>query len=242
VTKLFLAWQDPESRAWYPVGRLTAEGGRYLFVYTEGARASERFPLLGNMQDLRKQYESIDLLPLFANRVLSKSRPEYRQLLDWLDLTGNEADPLQLLALTEGVRRTDNFTVFPCPTEQKDGTCDVRFFGHGLRHLPKEAVNRVDGLSPGVRLFLLPDIQNKHDKYAIALRTDDPASIVGYCPRYLAREFHQLLTLPDPVDFEVSVDRINRDAPIQLRMLCRLTGPWPDEFRPCEGGDYTPLA
>jgi len=242
MTKLFLAWQDPESRAWYPVGRLTSEGGRYLFVYTQGALASSRFPRLGNMQDLGKQYESLDLLPLFSNRVLPKSRPEYQQLLHWLNLKGNEADPLQLLGLTEGIRRTDNFTVFPCPTEQKDGTCDIHFFSHGIRYLPKESVARIDSLTPGARLFVMPDVQNKHDKYAIVLRTDDPPWIVGYCPRYFAREFGQLLAPPDPVDVEVTVDRINRDAPIQLRMLCRLTGPWPEEFRPCEGGDYTPLA
>jgi len=242
MTKLFLAWQDPEDRAWYPVGLLTVEGDRYRFVYTQGALASERFIPLGIMQDLRKRYESTELFPLFSNRVLPKSRPEYRDLLHWLNLNADEVDPLQLLALTEGIRKTDTLTVFPCPTEQKDGTCLVHFFSHGIRYLSKEAIDRVHSLDSGVRLYLMLDIQNEYDEYAIAIRTDDPKSIVGYCPRYLATDFRQLLTAPDPKEVEVSVERINRDAPAQLRMLCSLTGPWPEGFRPCEGGHYTPLA
>jgi len=241
MTKLFLAWQDPEERTWFPVGQLTVEGDRYRFVYTQGALTAKRFAPLGNLLDLHKAYESAELFPLFSNRVLPVSRPEYRALLDWLNLNSDEADPLQLLALTEGIRKTDTLTVFPCPSEQKDGTALVRFFTHGIRYLPKDAIDRVGELDPGVRLYLMLDIQNEHDEYAIALRTDDPKSIVGYCPRYLARDFRQLLSA-ESRETEVHVERVNRDAPVQLRMLCSLTAPWPEGFRPCEGGDYTPLA
>ena len=34
---LYLAWQDPQSRQWFPVGKLSVEGGIYRFVYTKGA-------------------------------------------------------------------------------------------------------------------------------------------------------------------------------------------------------------
>ena len=34
---LFLAWQDPVARRWFPVGRLEYSDGLYSFVYTKGA-------------------------------------------------------------------------------------------------------------------------------------------------------------------------------------------------------------
>jgi hypothetical protein len=35
---LYLAWQDPEDRRWFPVGRLSFDGYVYRFVYTNGAK------------------------------------------------------------------------------------------------------------------------------------------------------------------------------------------------------------
>ena len=33
---LYLAWQDPKDRRWFPVGRLSFDGEVYQFVYTKG--------------------------------------------------------------------------------------------------------------------------------------------------------------------------------------------------------------
>ena len=38
---LFLAWQDPTTRAWLPVGRLTFDGKMYTFAYTQGAKEAQ---------------------------------------------------------------------------------------------------------------------------------------------------------------------------------------------------------
>jgi len=46
------------------------------------------------------------------NRLISKKRPEYKRILNWLDLGQEPADPLVLLARTEGIRETDSLTVF----------------------------------------------------------------------------------------------------------------------------------
>jgi hypothetical protein len=237
---LYLAWQDPESRQWFPVGKLSVEGGIYRFVYTKGATLSENFIPLGFMQDLHEVYRSRDMFPLFANRLISKKRPEYRDFLRWLDLREDEADPLVLLARTEGVRETDSLTVFPSPEPDTKGRYVVHFFTHGLRHLPEDARIRVGALRAGERLYLMPDPQNSHDSYAIALRTDDPATIVGYCPRYISRDFLEILeNSPDSV--EVRVKQVNADAPIQLRLLCTLTAEWPDNFKPCSSDLYQEL-
>src|SRR6266542_144792 len=107
---LYLAWQDPQSRQWFPVGKLSSDRGIYRFVYTKGAELSKNFMPFGFMQDLHAVYKSHDLLPLFANRLISKKRPEYRDFLRWLDLREDEADPLVVLARTEGVRGTGSIS------------------------------------------------------------------------------------------------------------------------------------
>ena len=242
MSELFLAWQDPENRGWYPVGKLTAEDDKYEFVYTRGALAPG-FQPLGQMQDLRRRYQSTELFPLFANRLLSRNRPEYRCLLEWIDIAEGEDDPIQVLSLTEGVRGTDTLTVFPRPHPDKDGAYRVHFFSHGVRYLPAHAVDAINELLPGARLFIQLDVQNQHDELAISLRTGTPPTIVGYCPRYLARDFRQILApADDPTEVEVRVQRVNVDAPLQLRMLCSIEGSWPEDFEPCSDGAYTPLA
>ena len=237
---LYLAWQDPQSRQWFPVGKLSSDRGIYRFVYTKGAELSKNFMPFGFMQDLHAVYKSHDLLPLFANRLISKKRPEYRDFLRWLDLREDEADPLVVLARTEGVRETDSLTVFPCPERDPEGKYVVHFFSHGLRYLPDEARIRISKLQAGDRLYLMPDPQNKYDGCALALRTHDPATIVGYCPRYISRDFLEILA-NDPDAVQVRVKRVNTDAPIQLRLLCTLTADWSENFEPCSAGEYAEI-
>jgi hypothetical protein len=242
MNELFLAWQHPENRSWHPVGKLTSQDGTYVFVYTQGALAPG-FQPLGQMQDLRRRYQSTELFPLFANRLLPRTRPEYRSLLEWIDIAEGQEDPIQILSRTEGVRGTDTLTVFPRPYPEKNGNYCVRFFSHGVRYLPAAAIETINGLHPGVRLYIQLDVQNEFDDLAISLRTGTPPTIVGYCPRYLARDFRQILApAEDPHLVEVHVHRVNVDAPLQLRMLCSIEGMWPEGFEPCTDGDYTPLA
>lgn len=239
---LYVAWQDPETRRWFPVGRLTRENGVYRFVYTKGAEASSNFIPFGRMKALHQVYESLQLFPLFENRLLGSKRPEYKDFLHWLNVREGEDDQIALLARSGGIRETDSLMVFPCPEPGPNHTYEINFFSHGLRHLPEHSIPLIDKLLPGERLYLMPDPQNPHDAMAIALRTSDPPTIVGYCPRYLTQDFHQLLRENDPDEVKVLVERVNSDAPIQLRLLCALVAPWPRNFSPCSGEEYMPLA
>jgi len=242
VKRLYLAWQDPENRSWYPVGMLTLdEKGTYRFVYTKGARSSEDFALLGRMTDPYSVYESKDLFPLFNNRLLSNSRPEYKKYSKWLNVSEDEDNPLDILAMTEGIRATDTLEVFKCPTPNSREEYEVDFFSHGLRHVAKRVIERVNHLRKGERLFLAYDMQNKYDSMAMALRTDDPVEFVGYCPRYLSSDFRQLLEENEPMDVQVAVERVNEDAPLNLRLLCKLIAPWPTGFQPCSDDNFKPL-
>lgn len=239
---VYLAWQDPKDRGWFPVGRLSFDGNVYQFVYTKGALKSPNFIPFGRMLNLRDVYVSKELFPLFANRLLAKTRPEYKAFLGWLNLQNSEDDPLALLGRSGGVRVTDSLAVFPCPEKSGEGIYDIHFFCHGLRYLPDHAAQVVEKIQPGARLFLMPDPQNPHDAYALALRTDDPVTIVGYCPRYLTKDFLFLLRSGPPDTPKVLVERVNSDAPIQLRLLCNLRAPWPEGFEPCSDEDYEVLA
>ena len=238
---LYLAWQDPKDRGWFPVGQLTFNSGTYQFVYTKGALRSPKFLPFGRMQDLYTVYKSNELFPLFTNRLLSKTRPEYKAFLNWLNVPNGEDDPLTLLGRSEGLRGTDSLSVFPCPEKSSDGFYQMHFFSHGLRYLPDFAIHAVKGLQPGSQLFLMSDPQNRYDASALALRTDDPVTIVGYCPRYLSKDFLVLLKSGTPDAPRVIVERVNGDAPTQLRLLCCIRVPWPENFEPCSGEEYQPL-
>ena len=117
VKQLYLAWQNPKNRSWHPVGVLTIdENGTNRFVYTKGAQSSENFAFFGRMTDPFSVYESKELFPLFKNRLLAESRPEYKKYLKWLDIGEDEDNPFNMLAMTEGIKATDTLEVFKCPT------------------------------------------------------------------------------------------------------------------------------
>ena len=75
MNPLFVAWHTKEPPVWGPVGRLEYDRGIYRFCYTQGARQLVDFRPFDGMDDLAQVYESTELLPLFQNRLLPKSRP-----------------------------------------------------------------------------------------------------------------------------------------------------------------------
>lgn len=239
---LFVAWQDAKSRRWAPVGRLTHKDGIYRFVYTRGAQEIADFHPFGRMLDLNQAYCSDELFPMFANRVLAKNRPEYRDYLRWLGLSEAQYDALEELARTGGLRATDSLELFPCPEPTAGKNYEVYFFCRGLRHLPLENQDRARQLKPGERLYLMQDLQNAHDPMALLMRTDDPITLVGYAPRYYAAEFTQLIKAQEPNQVKVEVEQVSPDAPIQYRVLCKLTSPWPSNFSPCTTRAFEALA
>lgn len=244
MNALFVAWR-PENPAfgWRPVGRLEHEEGLYRFSYTRGATQDGFRPFAG-MGNLQQVYESEQLFPLFANRLLSKSRPEYESYLQWSGFeTDSAPDPLMILGVTEGLRQTDAIEVFPCPQPDADGCFRSKFFVHGIRWMHAKSVEAIALLAPRTQLFLMPDVQNTFDPNAVALRTaDNHRLMVGYVPRYLAGDVQQLISDCGSENIDLQVDRVNPEAPLQNRLLCRLRACWPAGFRPCAGDEFQPLA
>lgn len=240
---LFVAWRsgDESQGYWCPVGRLEHVEGVYRFVYTRGAQKRLGFRGFTGMDDLNEVYESESLFPLFSNRLLGRSRPEYDAFLRWGGFpSGADPDPIAILAVTEGVRQTDSLEVFPCPAPDGDGRLNHVFFLHGIRWLSAEGRARVDELHSGDRLELSCEPGNPHDRDAVAVLTaETPDGVkIGYVPRYLARDASTLLARIGSEDVHIQVDRINRDAPLQFRVLCRIQAQWPEGFRPCSGDEF----
>jgi hypothetical protein len=242
MSKAFVMWQDEETRDWFVVGRLDHNESTYTFRYTKGAKLSPRFQFFPQMDSFERSYTANELFPLFSNRLLPKSRPEYADFVRWLGLEGQEPREMLLLARGEGKRETDNITVHACPEKNHNGQYHILFFSHGIRYgfNPESSDKRLKDVKAGDRLFPTFDVQNPKDANAILLRTDDPIQFVGYCPRYLAHDFKELQEKTK--NLHIIVERVNLDAPSRFKLLCKASADWPEEFSPCSGEQYQPIS
>jgi HIRAN domain len=249
MKKLFLAWQEPKSRHWFPIGCLEFDGSEYHFFYIQGVEKakSEGFKSVHSLPDLDKIYHSTHLFPLFSNRLMTRSRPDYGRYIQSLNIPAGEDDPMTVLARSGGGKATDSYEVFPCPEIDENGNYHTYFFVRGLQYMPKCSIDRATQLQPQERLYLSHELQNSYDSNALLLHTDDRYNL-GYCPRYLSHEIFPILQANPPL-VEVFIDRVNLPpTPMQFRVLCSLTvkcdtltGTVAKTFKPFTGEDYQPL-
>jgi hypothetical protein len=244
---LFVASRSADAKqgCWRPIGRLDRLDKGYRFVYTRGAKEYQGFDPLPGMPELTEVYESDELFPVFANRLLGRSRREYEAYLAWggFDVAA-PPDPIAVLGVTEGRRVTDQIEVFPLPQPDAQGCFVNKFFLHGVRWMPDAAIEEINRLNPNERLAPLPDIGNQADPNAVAIRTRTPRKrfLIGYVPGYLATDVRQVCDRCDHDAIEITVERVNPDAPFQHRLLCRMRARWPDGFEPCSGHAFESLA
>jgi len=238
MKSIYVAWQDPESRQWSPVGLLTKDDYGFKFAYTHGAKLSSNFIPFGRMHDLNVVYKSKELFPLFKNRILSRSRPEYEAYLHWLGMNREQYDVMDELSRTAGLRATDSLELFHCPVPTDDKKYVELFFTRGLRHMHMDNQERANALVKGDEIFLMRDMQNRHDPMALLLRTEDPISLMGYVPKYYSNELCQLIDKNGHKEVKVTVQQVNADAPIQYKVLCKIETPWPSTFSPCSDKSF----
>jgi hypothetical protein len=239
---LFVALQDPATRRWSPVGRLSRNEDVYEFLYTNGAKEIAGFVPFDRMSDLSKAYYSKDLFPIFSNRVLPKTRPEHREYLAWLGLNEQSNDEFLELQRTAGARATDNIELIPYPEPNQEGKFEAYFFARGLSHMPAWSQVRAHELTAGDRLFLMGDLQNEFDQAALLMRTGDPISVVGYVPKYYSTDLREILSSRGASAVAVTVERVNKDAPMQYRVLCKALADWPSEYTPCAAESFAPYS
>lgn len=151
-----------------------------------------------------------------------------------------EVDELEVLGRSGGIRATDKLESFPCPAPDEHRQYVGYFFVHGLRYMPQHA-DRLNALTAGEELLVMRDIQNPADPEALLLRTGDPLTPAGYARRYLAAEYRRFIEIVGAKQFRVTVERLNIDAPYDLRLLCKVESPWPHGEEPCTTGEYRAL-
>lgn len=242
---LFLAWQAPQpTRAWFPIGRLDAapEQPYYRFRYTRGALEAQRqtgmAPLMA-FPEFQRQYESPELFPLFKNRVISPTRRDFPEYLNWLDLDPAHSDPIALLAVTGGERTTDNLEVFPKVEKDAEGNFKVRFFLHGMRHVSEAAKERGSRLQEGEPLRVMVEMDNPVTRLALALHSND-YQMIGWAPRYLVRDLMAGVS-KSPLLLAQVVKVNEGPAPLNRRVLVELSGRANEGFDPMTTPDFLPL-
>ena len=226
---------------WAPVGRLEFDGEVYSFFYTRGVEKIVGFRPFDGMPDLVSRYESNELFPVFFNRLMPKRRAEYKAFLGWSGFS-IEPDPIALLAVTEGIRQTDAIELFAPPCQNADGFLSSKFFLHGLSRMTDQAEQRVERLVPNEPLRLVLEPENAFDSYAIGLYCVEVNGVkLGYAPRYLARDLNRIITQCGQEKVWVTVEKLNSDAPLQQRLLCRIKACWPTGFVPCSDQEFSPI-
>lgn len=249
LKSLFLAWQSPSPhRRWYPVGQLEFEhigeqSVYYRFAYLNGAmRAAEDagFSPIDCFPDFHESYESSSLFPLFQNRVMDDKRPRFADYLDSLALLPEHREPVHILAVSGGRRRTDSFEVFPRIEPASGGHFELTFFLHGTRYCGDEALRALSKLKTGDRLNLIHERRN-HGSGEPALRVEtlqgDP---IGYTPNYLVPDFRYMMENCFQKE-QVWVERINASNPLDSRILLRIAGCWPEGYEAMMPEDFREL-
>jgi hypothetical protein len=104
------------------------------------------------------------------------------------------------------------------------------------------AIDRASCMKIGEKLLLMHDFQNPNDNYAIAIRTSESTHqdvhLIGYCPRYLAKEIAALRQRN--IEISVVVKKVNRSAPLRLMIACTLSAPWPKGFKAFDDDKFEP--
>lgn len=229
--RLFVAWRSATGQI-VPIGELLQiegpSGSRYEFAYLKMAEAEIDQYRLPGFPDLHRRYASTDLFATFANRVMPRNRDDYDAFVSRLGLCV-PVDPFEVMERSGGRRQTDRIEVFGEPALEQGNLCSL-FFLRGIRHIDG-AEDRVTKLTTGQTLGIRRDEANPVNPLALTL-LDDDSEVLGYLPDYLVDTAHELQDLNGAFP-TITVEHINdRDTPFHMRLLCRLTAQWPDNYEP----------
>ncbi len=217
--RLFLIWQNPDTRQFIRVGKLSElVDGRYVFEYTGGADADGFHPLV-QFPDVSKSYVSDALPAFFVNRLMSKKRPSYREYLSAIGIDAPELEtPMELLARTGGPRATDTFHLVADLAADENGSVVSRFLASGVRHIPgsTDALRRI---RPGERLELRSDTDNPVNSRA-QLVCAASGDALGYVPDWLLPDLEDLRNRSHA--WSITAEQVTPDEHPHLRLLCRV--------------------
>lgn len=237
---LLVLWQHPETRSFSVVGRLQFDGADYAFHYTRSAELVSGFRTLPGLRDLHTRYRSHTLFPVFAQRVMSSTRPNSEAYLSQLGLSPESATPWEQIVRSGGYHYGDTLQLLAVPTISNDHAQAV-FLTHGMRHISRpgnalhfdgkdltvaadEQSRALNGLQSGSPLSLIPENRNPKNRDALLIASKEGIPL-GYVPDVLVESLHRI---NQP---QLTVKRINGpDAPWHLRLVVKLDTPVASSF------------
>lgn len=237
---VYVAWQDDLTRRWKTIARLTRRPDGYELVFTAGVRSLGNLPSNVFRMEPGYRYRSSELLEIFKNRIPPRSRSDFTRLANWLgvDPKGNDFALLSRFGLIPG---SDSILVYPAPSVV-DGMFELDFFVHGLRYMHTDASLWCENVSAGQVLLPMLDIKNVADPSAVALRDPDGSIIIGYVPAFYASDIASILRTEGGLGTSsITILRANKDAPVQLKLLCRFKAKVSSEYQPFSEGDHVPI-
>jgi len=238
IPRLAVTWQHPLTRRTTAVGLLTYVDSTYRFSYLRSAGTVEGFqPFLG-FPDLERKYAAAELFPLFAQRVMRPSRPDFDRYRRALGLDVDSSD-WSMLGRSQGQREGDGIQVFAEPDVDEAGVTSSTFFVSGLgdrmRQDPRVEPALVR-LAVGDRLRLLEERATAEDMRALLVveRTGVP---LAWVPALLLSHLDTIRSHGAP---ELSVvDTNGPDMPPAYRLLVKLRGTAPVGYRPFDGPEWS---
>lgn len=109
---LYLVWYEKENNILNLIAKLTFNNGIYTFEYlnfnNSDLQLFSKNGLFYGFEDINEIYTSDKLFPTIANRLPSKKRSDYLNILSDYNLSAN-SDDIELLKKTKGLLSTDNF-------------------------------------------------------------------------------------------------------------------------------------
>ena len=190
MTTLYLAWQHPPTRRWFPVGRLVHHQSPevFEFVYVQGAQEAENvagFRPIPEFPSLSRRYRASELFPTFRNRVMNSNRIDRGTYLNHLGLHAGRCDELAELSVSGGGSHSDRFETFPAIEPDAQGKLRARLMLRGLRHTNPHAIEAIETLRAGDELRVAVELNNPATTPAILVYTQD-YYMLGWLPRYIA--------------------------------------------------------
>ena len=235
MTTLYLAWQHPPTRRWFPVGRLVHHQSPdvFEFVYVQGAQEAENiagFRPIPEFPSLSRRYRASELFPTFRNRVMNSNRIDRGTYLSHLGLHARRCDEFAELSVSGGRSHSDSFETFPPIEPDAQGKLRARLMLRGLRHTNSHAIEAIERLREGDELRVAVELNNPEITHAIIVYTRD-YHLLGWLPRYvveaICRNWDWRIS-----DAKVAVAQVNGTAPLNDRLLVDFSGRLPTGINP----------
>ena len=235
MNTLYLAWQHPPTRWWFPVGRLVHHQSPdvFEFAYVQGAKEAENlagFRPVPEFPRLEQRYRASELFPAFRNRVMNASRTDRGLYLDHLGLHEGSCDELAELSVSGGRSHSDSFEIFPAIEPDAEGRFRTRLMLYGLRHTNPHSIEAIETLRAGDELQVAVELNNPVTTHAILVYTQD-CYVLGWLPRYVVEAICRSCDWK-VTDARVAVAQVNGNAPLSNRLLVDFSGRLPSGVSP----------